>query len=261
LIFNQTSEKDFINFQSLKGVSVMKKSNFHFLGICLAVFLVVGSTSAYAVTISYVNNSPSIASQYFQMIDPSWYYNSGFEGGAKAAGNSLDNARVYLWDNTGFFQMMKWDAGAPVDALIVYPDIEHGNTQGDLLQWSLWGSNAPAEDPSAWTLLWDPTAASGSNANDITAIAANGAAISATIYRQTNPGIGTIVGDGFGDSFTIVFTLSESYQYFGIRSSTLDPGKDPEINAVAAAVPEPGILILLGISMASIVGLRRWWKE
>ena len=26
-------------------------------------------------------------------------------------------------------------------------------------------------------------------------------------------------------------------------------------------VPEPGILILLGISMASIVGLRRWWKE
>jgi hypothetical protein len=27
------------------------------------------------------------------------------------------------------------------------------------------------------------------------------------------------------------------------------------------AVPEPGILILLGISMASVVGLRRWWKD
>jgi len=27
------------------------------------------------------------------------------------------------------------------------------------------------------------------------------------------------------------------------------------------SVPEPGILILLGISMASVVGLRRWWKE
>ncbi len=26
-------------------------------------------------------------------------------------------------------------------------------------------------------------------------------------------------------------------------------------------VPEPGILILLSISMASVVGLRRWWKE
>ena len=255
MIFNQTSEKDFINFQSLKGVSVMKKSHFHFLGICLAVFLVVGSTSAYAVTISYLNNSPPIASQYLQMIDPSGYYY-----GAKADGNSLDNARIYLWDDKGYFQMMKWDAGSPVNAVIVYPDIEHGNTAADLLQWSLWGSNATAENTSAWTLLWDPTAASGSNANDITAIAANGSAISATIYRQTNPGIGTVVGDGFGDSFTIAFTFPVSYQYFGIRSSTLDPGKDPEINAVAA-VPEPGILILLGISMASVVGLKRWWKE
>jgi hypothetical protein len=27
------------------------------------------------------------------------------------------------------------------------------------------------------------------------------------------------------------------------------------------AVPEPGILVLLGISMASIFGLRRWWKN
>jgi len=26
-------------------------------------------------------------------------------------------------------------------------------------------------------------------------------------------------------------------------------------------VPEPGILILLGISMFSLVGLKRWWKE
>jgi hypothetical protein len=29
----------------------------------------------------------------------------------------------------------------------------------------------------------------------------------------------------------------------------------------AASVPEPSIMILLGISMASVVGLRRWWKE
>ena len=27
------------------------------------------------------------------------------------------------------------------------------------------------------------------------------------------------------------------------------------------SVPEPGILILLGISMMSVVGLRRWWKD
>jgi len=33
------------------------------------------------------------------------------------------------------------------------------------------------------------------------------------------------------------------------------------VDAVSVAVPEPGILILLGISMASVVGLRRWWKD
>ena len=32
-------------------------------------------------------------------------------------------------------------------------------------------------------------------------------------------------------------------------------------STTSSPVPEPGILILLGISMASIVGLRRWWKE
>jgi hypothetical protein len=31
--------------------------------------------------------------------------------------------------------------------------------------------------------------------------------------------------------------------------------------AGATTVPEPGILILLGISMGSVVGLRRWWKD
>jgi choice-of-anchor C domain-containing protein len=32
-------------------------------------------------------------------------------------------------------------------------------------------------------------------------------------------------------------------------------------NVKVTPVPEPGILILLGISMASVVGLRRWWKD
>ena len=32
-------------------------------------------------------------------------------------------------------------------------------------------------------------------------------------------------------------------------------------NEFATQVPEPGILILLGISMMSVAGLRRWWKE
>jgi len=34
-----------------------------------------------------------------------------------------------------------------------------------------------------------------------------------------------------------------------------------QIEAEPFPVPEPGILILLGLSMISIVGVRKWWKE
>lgn len=33
-----------------------------------------------------------------------------------------------------------------------------------------------------------------------------------------------------------------------------------EYNQVSTPVPEPGTLILLGISVMSVVGLKRWWK-
>jgi hypothetical protein len=39
---------------------------------------------------------------------------------------------------------------------------------------------------------------------------------------------------------------------------------ESEIQAIYNApnpVPEPSIMILLGISIASVVGLRKWWKE
>ena len=38
-------------------------------------------------------------------------------------------------------------------------------------------------------------------------------------------------------------------------------GLDDVRYASKTAVPEPGILILLGISMASIAGLKRWWRQ
>ena len=41
-----------------------------------------------------------------------------------------------------------------------------------------------------------------------------------------------------------------------------DGGKEFTLSEYTpTAVPEPGILILLGISMASVAGLRRWWKD
>ncbi len=44
---------------------------------------------------------------------------------------------------------------------------------------------------------------------------------------------------------------------FGLNDSQLTPAFRVE----GTPVPEPGILILLGISMISVAGLKRWWKE
>jgi len=46
--------------------------------------------------------------------------------------------------------------------------------------------------------------------------------------------------------------------YFEIYGS--DNNNEFSVAGFTAAVPEPGILILLGLSMMSIAGLRRWWK-
>jgi len=55
------------------------------------------------------------------------------------------------------------------------------------------------------------------------------------------------------DSSTLRF-ISET----GPTNDAWGPALD---NVRVTSVPEPGILILLGISMMSVAGLRKWWKE
>jgi len=56
----------------------------------------------------------------------------------------------------------------------------------------------------------------------------------------------------FGISFNSIYSI-EADTYYAISTSVKNEGK--------VSVPEPGILILLGISMASIIGFKKWWKE
>jgi hypothetical protein len=85
--------------------------------------------------------------------------------------------------------------------------------------------------------------------------------------------------DGFKDSVTYLsFTLTKSSGSWASESDVLVGNGTPGYFAAAhifvanldgsntgvtgfATVPEPGILILLGISMMSVAGLKRWWKD
>jgi hypothetical protein len=245
----------------------MKKSTTMYLAVVSIVALQASVQAGVTYTNNYANAGD--APIYGTMIDPSGYYLTDGAGDAKTAGNALDKQRVYLWDYgypNGTFEMMKWDMGSATNFVRVYPDVEHdGGNVWDYLQWSLWGSNNPAENSGAWTLLWDPTAASGSSVNDFVATSFNGSSLSEKVYRYgTNLDVGTAPGDAYSDAFTIDFGLADSYRYFGIRGSTIALNNtghlDPEINAVATAttpIPAPGA-ILLGTLGAGLVGwLRR----
>ena len=49
--------------------------------------------------------------------------------------------------------------------------------------------------------------------------------------------------------------------YFGLHNGYEWTNNVGSVNVTVTQVPEPGILILLGISMMSVAGLRRLWKE
>ncbi len=234
----------------------MKNSVTMYVGLA---FVLALQTSVGAGIVSYTTDYANAGDTpvYGTMIGPSSYYNLE---GSPVAGDALDNYRVYIWDNSGF-RMMKWDMGSATNFVRVYNDAENGwqwPNGRDYLEYSLWGSNAPDEDPAAWTLLWNPTAGSGTSVTDLVAANVNGSFVSAKVYRYgTSLNVGTRAGDPYSDAFTIDFSLADSYRYFGIRASTIavsegDP--DPEINAVATT-PLPGA-ILLGMLGLGTAGLR-----
>jgi len=71
----------------------------------------------------------------------------------------------------------------------------------------------------------------------------------------------------FGNNHTgeLIISLSDEIFNYGLYGLSEGPcwGANVEatITYAKAVVPEPGILILLGISMMSLVGLRRRWKD
>jgi len=98
------------------------------------------------------------------------------------------------------------------------------------------------------------------------------------VYDQNTANTGWLTFDaseslidvGFGNhcasgSCTIVagyeqWIVSKSIFYYSISGGSSVWGGTSRVQP-GVAVPEPSLMVLLGISMMSVAGLRRWWKE
>jgi hypothetical protein len=195
----------------------------------------------------------------------------------KVFGSALDGQRTYIYDyaaapdladgvanrgDTGF-AMMIWDFGAAYNTMRLYTHQDHyfgglvttDFVGQDLMEYSVWGSN----DGDSFVLL-----------SDVVSYNLNGGGVGIPTYGFAGTEPTTIYRGGsteFGvlNAYTRDYTFSQSYRYYGIRSSSVTlnypggPDADPEIDTIFAhqgritppgEVPEPATVLLLAAPLA-----------
>lgn len=177
------------------------------------------------------------------------------------------------------FAMMIWDFGSSFDSLRLFTHQDHYSggpitttfVAQDVMEYSVWGS----KDGDNFVLLSDVVAF------DLTG---GGPGLPTYTFAGTEPSIiyrGGSAEFGILNAYTREYVFADSYQYYGIRSSTvsvLEPDADPEIDSIAAfnistrppgtpgttppdGVPDGGTCAwLLGLSLSSLAGMRRFLR-
>ncbi|MGI0056369.1 MAG: hypothetical protein ACREAK_03215 [Nitrosarchaeum sp.] len=178
----------------------------------------------------------------------------GGSGLDDAAGSALNGVRTYIYDQGGApdladgianrgdtgFAMMIWDMGTPFNSMRLYTHQDHygggpiiDNFVGqDVMEYSVWGST----DGDDFVLLSDVT---GFNLNG------DGPGLPTYTFAGTEPTIvyrGGSTEIGIANAYTRDYTFGSSYQYYGVRASSVSisipqPASatidaDPEIDAV-----------------------------
>jgi hypothetical protein len=201
--------------------------------------------------------------------------------GSASDGSNLDGARVYFFDNTAStdnpvdatpFNLLVWKFDSAKDSLRLYTHQDHyaggpittSFVAQDVMEYSVFGCNGAADackTAAEWTFLSDVTAFVLHPDGKPTYTFAGTAPT--TVYRGGSAEFGIL------NAYTRDYTFGASYNYFGMRATTisfLEPDADPELDAVVAfnridfpppPFPEPSTYVLIAAGLMGLGIARR----
>lgn len=158
----------------------------------------------------------------------------------QTAGSTLDHYWVqslYAGGAGNPPQTIMWSLSTPTSAVLGFPGTDHGPLPAENLEYKMWGSN----DLVNWYV------------GTLTAIYHDG-------WDPANPN----TFDSVGDWYATRWDFAGSYRYFktvgtpGVVTGWTD--YDPEMDGIAAAVPEPMTMLLLGFGLIGLAGMRKFRK-
>jgi hypothetical protein len=159
-------------------------------------------------------------------------------GNANTNGDFLDGLWSQIYSDGGW-----WDLGTGYSDIAVFSSQDHGPYPAEGIEYYIFGTNT----------LWDNTSLSA--AATITDVYLDG-------WRVHNRAE-DLNGNGWqSDDLSALFQLDNSYRYIKLVAwSSSGSFNEPEIDAVAGTIPEPTTLLLFGLGLTGLAGIRRKFRK